>query len=652
MIRTHAALFALFLFIAPSAAVRPDVVLVTLDTTRADRMGFLGSSRGLTPSLDALARDSVVFTRAYAQAPITTVSHATILTGTFPPFHRVFDFGAPLSASLPYLPDLLRRNGYRTGAFVGSLILDPRNGTTPGFDRGFDVYDAPFRARRPGEDRYSTSERRGDAVLAHALTWLHDGDARPFFLWVHFFDPHEPYDPPPPFRERFGAAPYDGEIAWVDHLVGRLISALRATGRFDRSMVVVASDHGEALGDHGEDTHGLFLYDETIRVPLLVRLPGSRGAGSRVAARVRLADVAPTVLAVAGVATPPSVQGESLLSYVDTTPEQARTDPQRAERVVYSETDYPRRAFGWAPLASLRADRFLYVRAPRRELYDEAADAAAARNLAGARPGIADAMGRDLEAFIRRMSASAPAASSARADPELTSRLAALGYITGASDAAAPRGADPKDGVAVANELHAAVAAAEDGKFGIAVPLLERVVAMRPSIAYAQLQLGLAREHQGQHARAIPPLQKAVELQPNNAFARYVLGVARYETGDLAGAAAQFEVVTAEMPAWPDAHYSLAAVYARTDRVPRAMAELGAALRTAPKHFRANLLIGRLLIGSGQAAGAVAPLRAAIEVEPSSVDAHESLAEAYDRTGDRAGAARERRVATDLKAKR
>src|SRR5436309_808952 len=263
------AAFALagFNALAPSPqppATRRNILLITLDTTRADRMGFLGSTRGLTPSLDAFARTAVVFTRAYAQAPITTVSHATILTGTFPPLHTVNDFGAPLPAAIPYLPDLFKRQGYRTAAFVGSLILDPRNGTAPGFDRGFDAYDAGYRLRRPGEDRYQTIERRGEEVIARALAWMASSGGAPFFIWVHLFDPHDPYDPPADLKRRFASALYDGEIVAVDRLVGKIVAALGAQSTLERSVVVVAADHGEALGDHGEDTHGLFLYDATL----------------------------------------------------------------------------------------------------------------------------------------------------------------------------------------------------------------------------------------------------------------------------------------------------------------------------------------------------------------------------------------------------
>src|SRR3954471_6379383 len=191
----------------PPTPSHPNVLLITLDTTRADRMGFLGSTRGLTANLDALARSGTGFTRAYAQAPITTVSHATILTGTYPPAHGVDDFGAPLRAAAPYLPDLLQHAGYRTAAFVGSIVLDPRNGTAPGFDRGFSVYDAGFSLRNPGDDRYRTIERRGADVAARAVRWMTDGGAgrQPFFVWVHLFDPHDPYDPPADLKQRFAS---------------------------------------------------------------------------------------------------------------------------------------------------------------------------------------------------------------------------------------------------------------------------------------------------------------------------------------------------------------------------------------------------------------------------------------------------------------
>ena len=200
--------------VASVGSTRPNIILITLDTTRADRMGFLGSTRGLTPNLDALAKDATAFTHAYSHVPLTTASHTTILTGTYPQYNHVNDFGVPLAAGLPYLPDILHQQGYKTAAFVGSLILDPIAGTAPGFDRGFDLYDANFRIKTARDNRYETIERRAGDVIGHALAWLkkRPANAPPFFLWVHLYDPHDPYDPPEPFKSKF-ADPYDGEIA-------------------------------------------------------------------------------------------------------------------------------------------------------------------------------------------------------------------------------------------------------------------------------------------------------------------------------------------------------------------------------------------------------------------------------------------------------
>jgi arylsulfatase A-like enzyme/Flp pilus assembly protein TadD len=621
---------AVALALARAQARRPDVLLITLDTTRADRMGFLGSTRGLTPSLDAFANTATVFTRAYAQAPITTVSHATILTGTYPPTHGVDELGAPLGASVPYLPDLLRRSGYRTGAFVGSLVLDPRNGTAPGFDRGFDRYDAGFRLRRPGENRYQTVERRGADVVARALAWRRDVRGAPVFLWVHLFDPHDPYDPPRT-SARTSLAPYDGEIAEVDRLASSLVAAAGPN-----TLVVIAADHGEALGDHGEATHGVFLYEETLHVPLVVRFPEPDGAAARVATRVRLADVAPTILDAVGVPVPRAMQGESLRPLIErgqadrSAVAREEATPAKADRPVYSETVYPRQAFGWSPLASWRADRFLFVKAPRRELYDLVADPSAAHDLAAARVRVADGMDSELAAFLKAGSSSAPAGMAPKVDPAVAERLAALGYVRG-SGGAPMTGVDPKDRIAIANTLHDAIVAVEDGAYARAIPLLEKVTVAEPAIPIAQLNLGVAYARQKQPARAVPPLTRAVALQPADMRAQYELASALYERGDLKGAAAHFAIVAGQMPESADARYSLGSVYARIDRVDEALTELHAAIALEPRHFRANLLLGRILTLRGDKASAIPYLQTAVSVDASSNEAKQFLADALKR---------------------
>src|SRR5438309_2658193 len=311
----------LFLGLSPTAAQAeaPNIILITVDTTRADRMGFLGSKLNATPNLDALAKQGVVFEQAYSQAPLAPVSHATIFTGTYPQFHTVTDFGHPLPSLLPSVPEILQKSGYHTAAFVGSLILDPKANMAPGFDRGFDYFDAGFHQKRgPGETRYNSIERRAGEVVAHAITWLSKNRASPFFIWVHLYDPHAPYDPPVPFDKQF-KDPYDGEIAYADSALGKLFAYLRQRGLYDGALVAVMSDHGESLGAHGEAMHGIFLYDETIHVPLLFKLPSALLAGRRVSTRVRLIDVAPTLLSMLSLPLPPTFQGESLVPLMKAT---------------------------------------------------------------------------------------------------------------------------------------------------------------------------------------------------------------------------------------------------------------------------------------------------------------------------------------------
>jgi arylsulfatase A-like enzyme/Flp pilus assembly protein TadD len=612
-------------------------------------MGFLGSKRGLTPNLDAMARQGVAFTRAYAHVPITTASHTTILTGTYPQFNRVDDFGIPLSPRLPYLPDLLRAQGYHTGAFVGSLILDPLDGTAPGFDRGFEVYDAGFHLRRHGMDRYKSVERRAGDVVNHALAWLSQLPNGPFFLWVHLYDAHDPYDPPSPFKERFASQPYDGEIAYADSAVGKLVDEIRKHGLYDETLIAVMADHGESLGAHGENTHGIFLYDETLHVPLLFKLPASHSTGKKIDTRARLVDVAPTILQEAGLPIPKEMQGESLSPLMAKAAKAATASggvaasasgeiPADEERPAYAETDYPHRAFGWSSLRALRTGKYLYIRAPERELYNQAADPDAAHNLASGSKAVADTIAAQLDVFRSRTSQTL--VELAKPDAEQMQKLQALGYVS--SDAGPARddeklgGTDPKSKIDVSNLLHDAMFDVEDARYQEAVPLLKRVLADEPEMPVANMQYGMAQARLKNYAEALPPLEKASKLLPDNGMGRYELGLALFETGDWKGAAPQFEAAVAKAPKWADAQFSLAAVYARIDRVPDAMERLDICLGLSPDHYRANLLRGRLLSLLGKPAEAVPNLQKAAAVEPNSREAHSFLADAYGQLGQTA----------------
>jgi choline-sulfatase len=649
----------------PAKTQPPNVILITLDTTRADRMGFLGSKRGLTPNLDTLARQSVVFTHAYSQVPLTTASHATILTGTYPQFHQVNDFGVPLATELPYAPYVFRGNGYYTAAFVGSLVLDPDTRSAPGFERGFDTYDAGFHRRHAGESRYQAIERRADEVVAHALAWLNAHQKGPVFIWVHLYDAHDPYDPPEPYKSRYASAPYDGEIAYEDSAVGKLLSQLRVRGLYDGALIAIMADHGEALGDHGETTHGIFLYDETIRVPLLFKLPQERFAGKRIESRAGLVDVLPTILEAVGIAIPHDVQGESLLGMLKPTmlkpapAGQAGTATSKAseaalDRPAYAESDYPHRTFGWNSLRALRTGKYLFVEAPHKELYDQSADPKAEHNLSTTSVAVTNTLASQLDAFRQRTS-TAKEAPKVTPDPGFQERLNALGYVATDSSASSmpgikDTGADPKDKVEVVNLLHRAEMFKEEMRFAEAVPLLEQVIALEPNLPITYLQLGTALSSLKNYEKALPILRRAVEMRPDLTVPRYQLGSALFETGDFAAAAVQFETAVARSPNWAEAHFSLATAYARADRLPDAISEYTKVIELRPKHYGAHLLLGRALALSGNPAGAVPKLVTAAELQPASPEPHRFLADAYVQLGQQADADRERAAAQRLRA--
>ena len=633
-------LFVLFPALAAAATDKPNVILITLDTVRADRMGSLGSKQGLTPQLDALASQGVVFERAYSQAPITPASHATILTGTFPQYHGIRNFGDRLPPGVPFLPEILHALGYHTGAFVGSIILDPKNGFASGFERGFDVYNAGFHRQKTGEHREASMQRRGEVTLGYVIEWLGQQHGTPFFLWFHLWDAHDPYNPPEPFRSQFPSAPYNGCIAYVDATVGKLLDYLRNQGLYDNALIAVAADHGESLGDHGELTHSIFLYDATIHVPLLLKLPRNRFAGQRVDAAASLVDLAPTLLEVLRQTPPSAMQGRSLLPLIG--------NPHPGDRPSLATGDHSERSFGWSALVSLRVGHQLYVHAPSPELYDLASDPGAKTNLYLGNRVTAARLAIQLDSFVKRISTGAPQALQDGLDEKSREKLSALGYVASAKTSP-PTSIDPKDRIDVANDMHDASLAIEEGKEATVIPLLQRVVAKDPQIQAAQYYLGIAYSRKGNFAKAIPPLRRSVELRPDAMMAQYELAICLYETGDLNTAAAHFEILVENRPDWIDARYSLASIYARTGRPQEAAKNLLVVLQGEPDHYRANLLLGRMLFLNDTFAEALPYLEKAAAVQTDSGEAHSFLADEYEKLGRTADAARERNRAAQLR---
>ncbi len=663
------------------ASAHPNIILITLDTVRADRMGFLGSKRGLTPNLDALAQQSAIFARAYSQVPLTPPSHATILTGTYPQFHKVDGFDVPLAKDLPYAPEILHANGYRTAAFVGSFALDPQQRFAQGFDRGFDTYDAGFTIWRPGLDRYHTTERRAGEVVARALAWLDKHPGGPFFLWVHLYDAHRPYDPPEPYKAKYAAAPYDGEIAYADSEVGELLKQLRNRKLYDGAVIAVTADHGEALGEHGEEEHGIFLYDETIHVPLLIKLPGvptpaNRSRQPQIESRVELVDVLPTILQALGIAIPKEVQGQSLLELMDKTQmdmtklEKAKPSRSHAsaengasgsvrqafhDRPAYSETDYPHTAYGWSPLRSFRTGNYLFIDAPRPELYDESTDPNSAHNLFSKSSAVSETLAAQLDAFHQK-TASSREAPRQGLDPQAQEALAALGYIaTGSNDTKARAQApivDPKDKIAIANMLADVTFLTSNFQFQQAVALLQQVIAKEPGMPLPYGQLGRAYISLNEYAKAVPVLRKLTELTPDSITPHFYLGVALMGADDPAAAIPEFETVVNQGLPWDQARFMLAKAYSQEGRSREAIAECEKVIESNANDYAALLLEGKLLALAKQPEAALPKLERAAALQPQMPEPREYLASAFTQLGRTKEAARERAAAQRLEANR
>ncbi len=413
-----------------------NLLVITLDTMRADRLPPYGFSGVVTPALDRLAAEGALFEQSFAAAPLTLPSHATLFTGMYPPRLGVRDnTGAPLSADFQTLAEVLGARGLTTGAFVASAVLAPRRG----LDQGFGTYSMGASPGCPGSPR---ARRPADDVVSEAVTWLADHDSAPFFVWIHLYDTHRPYQLPDDYARSY-ADPYAAAIAFEDAQIARLISHLEARDLLDDTLMVVAGDHGESLGEHGEDSHGMFIYQEAVRVPLIMRGPGV--VPRRVSAPVRLVDVMPTILDMFGVGTPP-MDGLSLTRLL------AGAD-EGSSREVYAESLYPQR-FGWASLRSLRADRYKVIDAPRPELFDLESDPYEQRNLFESKPSVAAGMLTRLRSFDSERGRSVDAAPDV--DRAFAERLASLGYVSGTSGRASSVSdgqTDPKDMIAAFNHL-------------------------------------------------------------------------------------------------------------------------------------------------------------------------------------------------------
>ena len=504
---------------APSAAGGP-IIIISIDTLRADRLPVYGYTKVRTPNLDAFASQAVVFDRAYSHAPQTLPAHASILSGALPFEHGVRDnIGFTVKDGQWLLPKALRERGWPTGGFVSAYVMR----AATGIGQGFDAYDSELPASS-GELSIGQVQRGGEQTLAAAEKWLGERDAsKPFFLFFHIYEPHKSYSPPERFR---GYEPYDGEVAYSDEIVGRMLDRLRAMNVFDKATILVLSDHGEGLGDHGEQEHGLFLYQETTRVPLIVKPAGWRQGMRRVATPVQQIDLVPTILDAIGVEKPASMRGRSLRPVIDGTGTIADTG-------IYAEALYSRYHFGWSELYSLTDTRYRLIRAPRDELFDLERDPRESTSVAAERPQVRQAMRSALEGLIQNAAIAAPAAVS----DEDKQRLAALGYVGGGSSASltlpGDQLADPKDKVKILERFRRAADLAGALKFDEAVGVYREVLAEDPEMIDVWVQLAEVQVRRGSMPEAIAAYKEVITRRPKDPGALIGVAGALLRTGKL-----------------------------------------------------------------------------------------------------------------------
>lgn len=516
---------------APAGAgERPwNVLFITLDTTRADRLGCYGYEAAATPYLDSLASRGARFTRAYAHSPLTLPTHASLFTGTYPPEHGIHDNGRnALGPNLATLAELFRARGYRTGAFIAALVLN----SSFGLARGFELYDDDLGGTAIVDQPL---QRRGGEVVDAALTWLRGVKGEPFFCFVHLYDPHAEYDPPAPFRGRH-ADPYDGEIAYMDSVIGRLLGWLESERLHERTIVLAIADHGEALGEHGEGTHGAYVFEGTQRIPFLLVAPGRVAPGTRIDAVVEQVDVLPTLLELCGVEIPPQASGRSLVPLLE-----GRALPGKP---AYAESEYSALNFGWASLHAVVHGRYKLIEAPTPRLFDLETDPREGTNLASRDPERLAALRRALEALRATMSSYAPAALDAGAD--LSARLAGLGYtqsMVTQSERAAVSAVDPMDHADVLQRFHQAIAYGQLGDYERMREPLEYVVGEFPDAVGFRALLGMAYVETGRVEDGIAQLERAAAADPRFEPTYFYLGRAHELRGDLARAAEHYRLV-------------------------------------------------------------------------------------------------------------
>ncbi len=642
-----------------------NVVLITIDTLRADYVGIYGGPVE-TPVLDGLARDGVHFRTVYCQVPLTPPSHASILTGTRPATHGLRDFtSGPLAPGSVTMARILRDNGYGTAAFVSALVLD----SVWALDQGFDLYYDDFDEIEADGGNPGNVQRRAEDTIDRVLDWQ-EGSSKPFFLWVHLFDPHHDYDAPEPFGTRYRSDPYGGEVAYVDEQVGRLVTALKEAGVYEDSVIIATSDHGESLGEHGEPNHGLFLYETTTRIPLIVKMPARYDVkGREVATLVQSIDILPSLLQILRIPIKREwgIEGRGRLAAI------LGKEDRRGHG--YAESLYARNTFGWSPLFALREGRYKFIEAPRPELYDLDQDPGEEKNLYSAQ----NALGEQLRSRLAHLKTSSRTSTQtgSKADPKTIESLSALGYVAVSQPVPVQSEeslADPKDKLPVYQEIVRGLTAAESGRLDLSNRILVGVAEANPELFIVHYSIGTNFLKLGRFAEALDALDRAKVLNPDFESIDFNRALALASLNKPAEAIDILRSVVQKNSSFQAAHHRLASLYRRTGKPALAVQEYRSILQKRPDDFLATKLLGISLIDAREYAAGLDQLgrlesaqedaltrnyrgialanlgrlseasesyRAALELKPDYHQARLNLAFALLRNGDREGARKE-----------
>ena len=618
----------------PAQETRPNIILISVDTLRADRLRSNSPSAEETPNIDKLLHGGTSFSQETSMVPLTLPSHVSTLTSTYPFVSGVEDNGDRLAPGAVTLAGTLRSHGYQTAAFLGSFVLDRRFG----LDQGFDTYDSPSALLNSDSSDPGDIKRKGEAVAEAGEAWLTTHADRPFFLFLHLYDLHTPYNLSAAEEAKYGKG-YNGELRYIDSVIGNVWDYLTAHNLVNKSLIVFTSDHGEGLGDHGETTHGFFIYQSTLHVPLIIHWPAGRTLmPERVDTPATLLDLSPTILDVVRLPVPQAMQGKSLLA--------AAASP----RDIFSESLYPQKHFGTSALASLRSGHYKYIEAPRPEFYDLARDPGELTNLYAGKASIASAYRERLAQLRQVYKPRAPGTQNALS-PEAIERLHALGYLTGNSSAPSPAtsAVDPKDRIGDYEEYGRAISLASLGHLEESNAALKAILARDQDLSDVRLTLGLNQQRMGKDAEAIDQFRAVLALDPVSAITHFDVGLSYYNLRQYDKAGKELHAALAISPGYAKAELLLAKTLGQTGEYDQAAAEFNHVLQDTPDSYEAHDGLGTLAAMRGDWNESEKQLKAALSIEPGAAETHNTLGNVYLRKGEAALARGEFEEAVRLK---